>query len=160
MKTKKKEKVQKAQNEQKVEIYQAKNGAIELSVDAGKETIWASQAQVVDLFGVYQSVVSRHIRNILKDGEIEEKSNMQKMHIANSDKPVTFYSLDIILSVGYRTNSKKAIEFRKWASDILRKYITSGYVINPNRIVQNYQKFLTAVEETKKLLPSRLFCCF
>lgn len=69
-------------------IYQAKSGAIELRGDFTHETIWATQAQIVNLFGVDQSVVSRHIRNIFKDGEIEEKSNMQKMHNANSDKPV------------------------------------------------------------------------
>ena len=98
-----------------VVIYQAKNGAIELRGDVRQETIWATQAQVVQLFEVDQSVVSRHIRNIFKDGEVDEKSNMQKMHIANSDKPVTLYSLDMILSIGYRTNSKIAIEFRKFA---------------------------------------------
>lgn len=68
--------------------------------DFSRETVWATQAQIVELFGVDQSVVSRHIKNIFKDGEIHEKSNMQKMHIANSDKPVTYYSLDIILAVG------------------------------------------------------------
>jgi hypothetical protein len=68
---------------------------------------------LVRIFEKDQSVISRHIRNIFKDNEIDKKSNMQKMHIANSDKPVDIYSLDIILSVGYRTNSKKAIEFRK-----------------------------------------------
>ena len=71
-------------------IYQAKSGAIELKGDLKKETIWASQAQIVELFNVDQSVVSRHIRNIFKDSEINSKSNMQKMHIANSDKPVVF----------------------------------------------------------------------
>ncbi len=80
-----------------------------------RETLWATQAQIAEVFGVERSVVTKHIRNILKDGEIDEKSNVQKMHIANSDKPVATYSLDIILSTGYRTNSKIAIEFRKWA---------------------------------------------
>ncbi len=105
----------------KVIVYQAKNGAIELRGDIKKETLWATQAQIVDLFNVDQSVVSRHIKNIFKDGEIEEKSNMQKMHIANSDKPLALYSLDVVLSVGYRTNSKVAIEFRKWATSTLRQ---------------------------------------
>lgn len=91
---------------QNVVIYQASNWAIELKWDISKETIWANQNQIVELFGVDQSVVSRHIRNIFKDWEIEQKSNMQKMHIANSDKPVSFYSLDVILAVWYRTNSK------------------------------------------------------
>ncbi len=87
-----------------VVVYQTKSGALELRGDVKNETVWATQAQMVDLFQVDQSVVSRHIKNIFSDGEVDEKSNMQKMHIANSDKPVTLYSLDVILSVGYRTN--------------------------------------------------------
>src|SRR3990167_10416005 len=115
---------------QNIVIYQAKSGAIELKGDFTRETIWATQAQIVKLFNVDQSVVSRHIKNIFKDGEIEEKSNMQKMHIANSDKPVISYSLDVILGVGYRTNSRVAIEFRKWATKTLREYITTGFIVN------------------------------
>ena len=131
-------------------VYQAKSGAIELRGDFSKETIWATQAQIVDLFGVDQSVVSRHIRNTFKDGEIGEKSNMQKMHNANSDKPITLYSLDVILGVGYRTNSKVAIEFRKWATKTLRTYIVDGFAINKNRIAKNYAQFLGVVEDIKK----------
>lgn len=134
-------------------VYQAKSGAIELRGDISKETIWATQAQIVKLFGVDQSVVSRHIRNLFKDGEIEEKSNMQKMHIANSDKPVTFYSLDVLLGVGYRANSKVAIEFRKWATKTLRGYIVDGYAVNKNVIAKNYTQFASVVEDIKKLLP-------
>lgn len=134
-------------------LYQSKQGEIAFRGDMKKETIWANQAQIVDLFDVDQSVVSRHIRNIFKDSEIEEKSNMQKMHSANSDKPVVFYSLDVILSVGYRTNSKVAIEFRKWATKTLRRHILDGYTINKRRIAKNYDEFLRAVESVKKLLP-------
>ncbi len=134
-------------------IYQSKNGSLEFKGDFEKETIWASQAQIVDLYGVDQSVGSRHVKNIFKDGEIEEKSNMQKMHIANSDKPVVFYSLDVILSVGYRTNSKVAIEFRKWATKTLREYIVKGYTFNKKQLAKNYDEFFQAVETVKKLLP-------
>ena len=135
-------------------IYQGKSGAIELRGDFQKETLWAKQSQIVELFNINQSVVSRHINNIFKDGEVDKKSNMQKMHIAHSDKPIALYSLDVILSVGYRVNSKVAIEFRKWATETLRKHITEGYTINPSRITQNYQNFLQAMEDVKKLLPN------
>jgi prophage maintenance system killer protein len=138
-------------------IYQAKNGAIELRGDFTHETVWATQAQIVDLFGVDQSVVSRHISNIFKDGEIEEKSNMQKMHIANSDKPISVYSLDVILGVGYRTNSRVAIEFRKWATKTLRNYIVDGFVVNKKLIAKNYAQFLSVVDDIKSLLPSGSF---
>jgi hypothetical protein len=134
-------------------IYQAKNGAIELKGDWTQDTIWASQAQITDLFQVDQSVVSRHIKNIFKDYEVDKESNMQKMHIANSDKPVNLYSLDVILGVGYRTNSKVAIEFRKWATQTLKQHITKGYSINKKVLAQNYDEFLKAIETFKTLIP-------
>lgn len=130
--------MKKDNKKEQIVIYQTKSGAIDIKRDVKSDTIWATQAQIVKLFGVDQSVVSRHIKNIFKDEEIEEKSNMQKMHNANSDKPVSFYSLDIILAVGYRTNSVRAIEFRKWATKTLGTFITDGYVINKDRIAQNY----------------------
>jgi len=103
---------------------------------------------------VDQSVVSRHINNVFKDGEVNRESNMQKMHIANSDKPVTLYSLDVILSVGYRTNSSKAIEFRRWATKTLRQHLVDGYTINPERIGHNYDAFMEAVNKVQTLLPT------
>lgn len=136
-----------------IAIYQAKNGAIELRADSNKETIWATQADIVKLFQKDQSVISRHINGIFKNGEVNPKSNMQKMHITNSDKPITYYSLDVILSVGYRTNSVRAIEFRKWATKTLKQHITKGYTINPTLIKNNYQQFLGAINEIKKLMP-------
>ena len=145
----------KIKNKQLV-IYQAPSGAIEFRGDFGKETIWATQAQIVGLFGVDQSVVSRHIKNIFKNGEVLEKSNMQKMHIANSDKPVVMYSLDVILGVGYRTNSKIAIEFRKWATKTLREHITKGYTINRKQIGKNYDAFMKAVGDIQTLLPEHV----
>jgi len=137
-----------------VVIYQAKSGAIELRGDFDKETVWATQAQIADVFGVERSVVTKHIGNILKDAEVDEKSNVQKMHIANSDKPVAFYSLDIMLAVGYRANSARAIEFRQWATKTLRGYIVDGYAINKKRIAHNYEQFMDAVRDIQKLLPA------
>jgi prophage maintenance system killer protein/prophage antirepressor-like protein len=134
-------------------LYQNKSGAIEFRGDFQNETIWASQAQIVSLFGVDQSVVSRHVKNVFKDKEIDEKSNMQKMHIANSDKPVILYSLDVILAVGYRTNSKIAIEFRKWATKTLREHLIKGFTLNRKQISKNYDVFMKAIESVKKLLP-------
>lgn len=137
-------------------MYQAKNGAIELRGDFSRETVWATQAQIVELFSVDQSVVSRHIRNVFKDREIDPKSNMQKMHNAHSDRPITLYSLDVILAVGYRTNSKIAIEFRKWATDTLREHITKGFTINRKQVAKNYDAFLQAVGGVQSLLPEHV----
>ena len=83
-------------------IFQAEDGQSSLEVHLYEETVWLTQAQMVKLFRRDQSVISRHLRNVFKEGELVEESNMQKMHIANSDKPVAFYNLDVIISVGYR----------------------------------------------------------
>ncbi|MFA7364954.1 MAG: virulence protein RhuM/Fic/DOC family protein [Patescibacteria group bacterium] len=136
---------------QKLAIYQARSGAIELRQDFDKETFWATQKDLSIIYSKDQSVISRHINNIFKDKEIDKKSNMQKMHIAKSDKPVELYSLDIILAVGYRANSTKAIEFRKWATKILKQHITKGFTINQKIINKNRQEFLKAVEDIKLL---------
>ncbi len=148
--------MKKKQEKNDVVIYQAKNGAIELQADVAHETIWTTQAQIIDLFAIDQSVVSRHISNVFRDGEVEKESNMQKMHIANSDKPVTLYSLDVVLSVGYRANSKVAIEFRKWATKTLREHITKGYTINRKQIAKNYDAFMKAVSDVQTLLPEHV----
>jgi prophage maintenance system killer protein/prophage antirepressor-like protein len=140
--------------EKRIAIYQTKNGAIELKTDISSETIWATQNQIAQLFEVDQSVVSRHIKNIFNWKEIDRKSNMQKMHIPNSDKPVTFYSLDVILAVGYRANSAKAILFRQWATKVLHSHIIEGYTINKKQLAKNYNSFLKAVEQVRTLLPS------
>lgn len=137
-------------------IYQAPSGAIELRGDFSHETVWATQAQIARVFGVERSVVTKHIKNLFKDGEIDEKSNVQKMHIAHSDKPVALYALDVILSVGYRTNSKMAIEFRQWATKTLREHITRGYTINRKRISKNYDAFMKAIGEVQALLPEHV----
>src|SRR3989344_780158 len=137
-------------------IFQAKSGAIELRGDFGKETIWATQMQIANIFQIERSVVTKHILNIFKDKEISEKSNVQKMHIPNSDKPTSFYSFDIILAVGYRANSVRAIEFRQWATKTLREHITKGYTINRKQIAKNYDAFMKAVSDIQVLLPEHI----
>ena len=134
-------------------IYQAKNGAIELCGDFDKETIWATQNQIAEIFNIDRTVATKHISNVLKIKEVDDKSNVQKMHIANSDKPVSYYSLDLILAVGYRANSAKAIQFRQWATKTLRQHITKGYTINPKVIKTNYAEFQKAIANIKHLLP-------
>ena len=91
---------------------------------------------MVLLFGRDQSVVLRHIRNVFKEGELNKNSNMQKMHIANSDKPVTYYNLDVIISVGYRVKSIRGTQFRIWATQRLKDYLVQGYAINKKRLAE------------------------
>ena len=120
--------------ENKIVIYKSKDGKISLDINFNKETVWLTQEQISVLFDVDRSVITKHINNVFKTNEIDKDSNVQKMHIANSDKPVNFYNLDIILAVGYRVSAKKGIEFRKWASNVLKDYVVKGYSINRNRL--------------------------
>ncbi len=140
-----------SRQQNQVVIYQAKSGAIELRRDVTKETIWASQSQIADVFEIDRSVVTKHIGNVMKSKEVDEKSNVQKMHIAFSDKPVVFYSLDIILAVGYRANSAKAMMFRQWATKTLRAHIIKGYTINEKRL-RSQTKRIRDLQETVRLL--------
>lgn len=115
-------------------IYETSNGKLDIQLDLENETIWLDREKIAQLYNIHRSGVSRHIQNIFKDGEVDEKSNVQKMHIANSDKPVEYFSLDIILAVGYRTNSAIAIKFRRWATQTLKEYIIKGFVLNTERL--------------------------
>ncbi len=98
------------------------------------------------MFGVSVSGISRHLTNVFASGELDEKSNLQKMQITNSDKPVVFYSLDVIISVGYRVNSIRATAFRKWATSVLKQYMMKGYAVNHNAVSE--QKY----EDLKRAL--------
>ena len=128
----------------KNEIILFENQNVKLEVNMKDETVWLTQEQMAKLFGKDRTVITRHINNIFKDGELEEKSNVQKMHFANSDKPVSLYNLDVIISVGYRVKSQNGIIFRKWANKVLKDYLLKGYVVN--------QKRLEYLEKTIKLI--------
>lgn len=110
-------------------VYQSEN-TLQLEVRMEDETVWLTQAQMIELFQRDQSVIARHIGNIFKEKELDEKSNMHFLHIANSDKPVKVYSLNVIISVGYRVKSQRGTQFRIWANKVLKEYMFKGYVIN------------------------------
>ena len=140
-------------------IYQAKSGAIEFKGDFKKETLWASLQEIADLFETDKSGISRHIKNIYKTGELEQKSTVAKIATVQKEgdreveRIIDFYNLDVILSVGYRVNSKKATVFRQWATKTLRQHILEGYTVNKKQLVKNYKAFMQTVEDVKKLLP-------
>lgn len=117
-------------------FYNSEDGSVKVQVlvDTESETIWATQKAMAELFGVNVSGISRHLSNIFSSGELEEKSNLQKMQIANSDRPVAFYSLDTIISLGYRVNSIKATQFRIWATSVLREYMVKGFALDDERL--------------------------
>ncbi|EJG01216.1 virulence RhuM family protein [Flavobacterium sp. F52] len=117
-------------------IYSTADGLIKIQTRLENDTVWLTQAQMSELFGKDRSVITKHIANVFKEGELEEKSNVQILHIANSDKPVKFYNLDVIISVGYRVKSFQGTRFRQWATARLREYIVKGFTMNDEMLKQ------------------------
>jgi len=111
-------------------IYQTADGQTKIQTRLENETVWLNQEQMAVLFQRDRTVITKHIGNIFKEGELEEKSNVQNLHISSSDKPVKFYSLDVIISVGYRVKSHRGTQFRIWATQRLREYIVKGFSMN------------------------------
>ncbi len=131
-------------------VFESGDKGVDVRVMLDGDTVWLSQAQMVELFGRDQSVIARHIRNAIDDGEVLVESNMQKMHIANSDKPVVFYDLDVIISVGYRIKSPRGVEFRKWATRVLKDHLIKGYSLNKQRLTSNMDELDAALALIRK----------
>ena len=131
-----------------ISIYQATNGSIEVRLE--RDTVWLSQEQMGMLFGRERSVITKHVRNVFSEGELEEGSNVQNMHIAGSDKPVRFYNLDVIISVGYRVKSPQGTRFRQWATRILREHLTQGFTLNRQRFETNARELEAALQLVRK----------
>ena len=132
-----------------IAIYQADNGSVEVRLQS--ETVWLRQEQMTQLFGRERSVITKHIKNVFAEGELEEKSNVQNLHIAGSDKPVKFYNLDVIISVGYRVKSVQGTRFRQWATTVLRQHLTQGYSLNRQRLEANAQELEAALMLVRKI---------
>lgn len=143
--------------EKRIEIYEGLSGEVVFDIDAEGETIWATQAQMAQLFGVAPQNITYHIRNIYKEGELEENSTCAKnaqvekrtckeiLQVQNEGgrmirRKIKVYNLDVIISVGYRVNSKKATQFRIWATSVLRKYLTDGVAVNQRRLERLAEK--------------------
>ena len=131
--------------ENQIVLFESSDKVVTLDVTIDKETVWLTQLQMAMLFDVSRSVVTRHISNVFKEKEADEKSNVHFLHIANSDKPVKQYSLDIIISVGYRVKSKRGIEFRKWANSVLKEFLLKGYSVN-----QRFERLEQRVSRTEE----------
>jgi prophage maintenance system killer protein len=139
-------------------IYQSKTGEIEFRGDFEKDTVWGSLNQIADLFGRDKSVISRHIKNIFNLGELNKNSVVAKIATTANDGKiyqVDYYNLDVILSVGYRVDSKQATMFRIWATKTLKQHLLKGYTINKKQIDKNYQSFMEAISNVKAVLPEK-----
>jgi hypothetical protein len=110
-------------------LYQP-NENVQLEVRLEEETVWLTQAQMAELFQKDRTVVTRHINNVFAEGELDQESNVHFLHIPFSDRPVKLYSLDVIISVGYRVKSQRGIQFRQWANKVLKDYLLKGYALN------------------------------
>ena len=135
--------VEKCENQ--IVLFESSDKIVTLDVTVDKETVWLTQLQMAILFDVERSVISKHISNVFKEKEAEEKSNVHFLHIANSDKPVKQYSLDIIISVGYRVKSRRGVEFRKWANSVLKEFLLKGYSVN-----QRFERLEQRVSRTEE----------
>ena len=112
---------------------------IRLEVRLDKETVWLTQQQMSELFQKDRTVITRHISNIFKEGELDEKSNVQNLHFPFSDKPTKVYNIDVIISVGYRVKSQRGIHFRRWATSVLKEYLLRGYSVNQQLLAMQRQ---------------------
>lgn len=135
-------------------VYQP-NDVMRLEVRLENETVWLTQAQLCDLFQRDVSVISRHIKNIFAEGELEKESNLHYLQIPNSDRPVAIYSLDVIISVGYRIKSIVGTRFRQWANKVLKEYLLRGYAVN-ERLERLERKVLKHDEQIELVLKTSL----
>ena len=115
-------------------IFKTQDESISVDVRLENETVWLTQDQMAILFERDRTVIVKHIANVFSEGELDEISNVQKMHIPNSDKPVKLYNLDVIISVGYRVKSQRGTQFRIWATQRLKEYIVKGFTMDDERL--------------------------
>ena len=134
-----------------IEIYRSQDGSVQLNVKLENETVWLTQSQMAELFGVDRTSIVRHIRNIYKSEELEENSTCAKNAQVRIEgqrqivREIPYYNLDMIISVGYRVNSKNATSFRRWATSVLKQYLIKGYVINQQLKLDRYNELKDVV---------------
>lgn len=121
-------------SEKQLIIYETKNGKLDLQLDLDNETLWLDRDSIAKLYNIDRTGVSRHINNILSDNEVDKETNVKKISMLNSVRQIELFSLDIILAVGYRTNSSIAINFRKWVTQVIKEYMIKGFSINSERL--------------------------
>lgn len=147
--------------QKEVVLFKGPNGPVKLRGDFRNETLWASQAEMSELFDVDVRTVNEHLKNIYRSEELKKTTTIRNIRIVRQEgkrevqREVQHYNLDAIISVGYRVNSKTATKFRQWATSVLRQHITQGYTINRTQIKHNYAAFMEAVESLKTLAPAQ-----
>ena len=134
-----------------IEIYSSLDGSIQLNVKLENDTVWLTQSQMAELFGVDRTSIVRHIRNIYKSEELDQNSTCAKNAQVRTEghrsilREIPYYNLDMIISVGYRVNSKNATSFRRWATSVLKQYLIKGYAINQQIKLDRYNELKDVV---------------
>ena len=116
----------------KIIIYQSEDGKTQLDVKLEGETVWLNTKQMAELFDKEESNIRRHVNNVFKEAELTRENNVHFLHVNGIKKPVPYYTLDVIISVGYRVHSQRGVRFRQWANSVLKQYLVKGYAINKN----------------------------
>jgi len=138
-------------NNYEIVKFESGNISLDINVSPSEDTVWLTKDQIAILFDRNRSVISRHINNIFIENELEEKSNVHFLHIANSDKRVQFFSLDVIISVGYRVKSRNGLIFRKWANKVLKEYLIKGYSINDDRSLVTNENYINLINRVDSM---------
>lgn len=140
--------------ENEIVLFETKDKKITLPVEVKDETVWLSVSQMAQLFDREESNIRRHVLNVFKENEVDENNNVHFLHVNNVKKLVPFYSLDVIISVGYRVKSNRGVEFRRWANSVLKQYILQGYAVNQRRI-QQLGEVIRIMKRTENELDSK-----
>ena len=140
--------------EKEIVLFETEDKKIAFPVEVENETVWLSVSQMAQLFDREESNIRRHILNVFNENEVDENNNVHFLHVNNVKKPVPFYSLDVIISVGYRVKSQRGVEFRRWANSVLKQYILQGYAINQRRI-QQLGEVIRIMKRTENVLDSK-----
>ena len=133
-------------------IYTSEDGQTRVDVRMENETVWLTANRMAELFDRDEKTIRKHINNVFREGELERESNTHFLRVAYSDKPVAFYNLDVIISVGYRVKSQRGVQFRRWANRILKEYLIKGYVINNDIKVERYNELKDVVRLMSRAL--------
>jgi len=141
-------------NEKQIVLFETEDKKITFPVEVKDETVWLSVSQMAQLFDREESNIRRHVLNVFNENEVDENNNVHFLHVNNVKKPVPFYSLDVIISVGYRVKSQRGVEFRRWANSVLKQYILQGYAINQKRI-QQLGEVIRIMKRTENELDSK-----
>ncbi len=141
-------------------IFEAADQAVEVRLDAARDTVWLTQEQMTAIFDVQKAAISKHLKNIYQDGELNREATVSKMETVRTEgkrqiaRQIEHYNLDAIISVGYRVNSRRAVSFRQWATRILREHLTQGWTLNQQRFETNARELEAALALVRKAAQS------